>query len=298
MWQNLLQYCPVPAVRGNPVSSSAAMFITTDGNVTAQVQVTTDRGDRTSVKSDFTARYKEFKTDCDDFASEPGNCSWRDRANALIQTRNYFTLAQNWPTHNYLGGYIYDAIPYTSGVSAASRIASVTFDVYRNGVLVVSESEVNLFVPSSTSISSHSTYTIGTFDHAYVTARSIYDETIFETVKDLSFYAETGDYVEIYITSKTTSSGGKSPLSTPRVASDACLINHHGTYRFSNSVTTYCFRLSVDGTTPIWDANLHDDPTLTAGPRFKDGAPPAVFTYSGDETNEIRGGYILLSSGR
>ena len=289
---------PIPAVAGNPVSSSAAMFITTDGNVTAQVQVTTDRGDRTSVTSDFTARYTQFKTNCNDFATEPGNCSWGDVGNALIQTRNYKTLARNWSTHNYLGGYIYNAIPYTSGVSAASMIASVTFDVYRNGVLVVSESEVNLFAPSSTSISSHRTLTVNTFGYAYVTARSIYDETIFETVKDLSFYAETGDYVEIYITSKTTSSGGKSPLSTPRVASEVCLMNHHGAYRFATYDTTYCYRLSADGTTPIWDATYHDDPTLRAGPVFRDGAPPAVFTYRGDETNEIRGGYILLSSGR
>ena len=293
---------PIPAVKGNPVSSNAAMFITTDGNVTAQVQITTDRGARTGVRADFTARYQEFKTDCDDFASEPGNCSWRDIGNAFAQTKNLEKLVRNWTVYNgYLGGYLPDAIPNIAGASPASRTISVTFDVYRNGVLVVSESEVSLFTPSSTGIGSSYTKTGLKFDSAKASFAATYDETIVETIKDLSFYAETGDYVEIYITSKTTSSGGEPRLSTPPVAAKVCLIAYSGgTYQFvSQGIDrpSYCYRLWGDGTTPTWSASWQNDPTLTVGPRFTDSAPPAVFTYYGDETNEIRGGYILLSSG-
>ena len=294
---------PIPAVKGNPVSSNAAMFITTDGNVTAQVQITTERGARTGVRADFTARYQEFKTDCNDFASEPGNCSWRDIGNAFAQTKNLEKLVRNWTVYNgYLGGYLPDAIPNIAGASPASRTISVTFDVYRNGVLVVSESEVHLSTPSSSGRGSSHQRTGLQFDSAKASFAATYDETIVETVKDLSFYAETGDYVEIYITSKTTSSGGKPRLSTPPVAAKVCLIAHSGgTYQFvSQGIDrpSYCYRLWGDGTTPTWSASWQNDPTLTVGPVFRDGAPPAVFTYYGDETNEIRGGYILLSSGR
>ena len=72
-----VQILPISVARGNPVSSNVAMFITSDGNVTAQVQVSTDRGSNVVVKSDFRARYAQLKTSCNDFATEPGNCFFR-----------------------------------------------------------------------------------------------------------------------------------------------------------------------------------------------------------------------------
>ena len=308
-----VQILPISVARGNPVSSNVAMFITSDGNVTAQVQVSTDRGSNVVVYSDFRARYAQLKTSCNDFATVPGNCTLRDKANAAIQSSIKGQLDNNWGDNVYTYPQIRSGTfgvvervtqGYASSmISSPSRTAFVTFDVYRNGILIVSESDSKRFTPSSTNTygAGHVPWVVDGFVPIMYTALR-YDDARFDITNDLSFYAETGDYVEIYITSWTRSYGGESLLSTPSDTASVCTTmrnnNSHTGFR-STWDSTFCARIGPDGNTEPGHGHHSGQGIPTLGPlgvMFRDHAPPATFSNN-DHTNEITGGYVLLQSG-
>ena len=195
-----VQILAIPSARGNPASSGAAMFATTNGHITAYVQVVTDRGADLYTSFDFTARYNHLQTDCNAFKVhqyDPRECYWGENLQAIMQEELISNAASNWAS-----------IVTATGGGSTSSTASVTIEVYRNGVLVETESDGT----------SHSAGNIrarvGTPFTGFAFIFADYDE--FDVNKKLSFYAEAGDYIEISITSQSSSSASLgSPPTTP-----------------------------------------------------------------------------------
>ena len=63
----------IPSASGNPATSTTSMFSTSEGDVTAFVQLSTSRGGNQEYRFDFTDRYNSLATSSNDWSYSGSN---------------------------------------------------------------------------------------------------------------------------------------------------------------------------------------------------------------------------------
>ena len=254
----------IPSASGNPATSTTSMFSTSEGDVTAFVQLSTSRGGNQEYRFDFTDRYNSLATSSNDW-SYSGSNPPLDQNPVTLSKMQQLILSNadnNWA-----------AIVEDSVSVSASNTLYVDIDVYRNGDLVLSES-----VSTSQNANSLNVQAFGPFRGSISVSSSNNIETISER---LSFYAEVGDYIEISITSRSSANSNIGyPPSTPPGGAILCR-----EYNSGSETNGYIVSRSCD------PGDIYITSTSAV---FRDDPAPAVFTSSGSVRNEIGSGYIIV----
>ena len=258
----------IPYASGNPATSTTSMFATATGEVTAYLQLDTSRSGSATYSFDFTDRYNSVY-----FSSSGAHSNYVDKIGGMGSALRSL-YANNWPL------IIQDSV---SGDGSSSVYVDV--NVYRNGVLVASEST------SATQSVNNANVQAGTpFSGTITTSSRSSNEGISER---LSFYAEVGDYIEISITSRSSTSTSSSglPPTTMTGSGVVCSKTYHqcctGIWR-----TSYSASVSINSAScPVGYPDLR----WSGSPTMSGSAPPAEYSRSGSTAqNQIDSGYIII----
>ena len=258
----------IPYASGNPATSTTSMFATSTGEVTAYLQLDTSRSGSATYSFDFTDRYNSVY-----FSSSGAHSNYVDKIGGMGSALRSL-YANNWPL------IIQDSV---SGDGSSSVYVDV--NVYRNGVLVASEST------SATQSVNNANVQAGTpFSGTITTSSRSSNEGISER---LSFYAEVGDYIEISITSRSSTSTSSSglPPTTMTGSGVVCSKTYHqcctGIWR-----TSYSASVSINSAScPVGYPDLR----WSGSPTMSGSAPPAEYSRSGSTAqNQIDSGYIII----
>ena len=262
----------IPSASGNPAISTVSMFATGTGEVTAYVQLSTSRGGSASYTFDFTDRYNSAKISCEDL--DPRVPGQNRHCEVKYITRSHISgWLVNYARDNWA------SIVANSVTGSASSYVYVDIDVYRNGVLVVSES-----VRSSQSTSNVNVQAGSPFRGSVSVSSSSSSDDV---SKRLSFYAEVGDYIEISIKSRAGTGGNfGSPPTIPQGKGHLC-----ATYYDQGIVQG---RYAYGDPYPPSGWSCHSNNYYSGYVIMPSNPPVAIYSSTGSTRNEISSGYIII----
>ena len=258
----------IPYASGNPAVSTTSMFATGTGEVTAYLQLDTSRRGSATYSFDFTDRYNSIY-----FSSSGAHPNYVDNIRWMGGALRGL-YANNWPL-----------IVQDSVRGDGSSSVYVDVNVYRNGVLVASEST------SATQSENNANVQAGTpFSGTITTSSSSSNEGISER---LVFYAEVGDYIEISITSRSSTSTSNSGLPPTTITGSGVVCS-----KTVHQCCTGIWRTSHSASVSINSASCpvgYPDLRWAGSPTMPSSAPSAEYSRSGSTTqNQIDSGYIII----
>ena len=258
----------IPYASGNPATSTTSMFATGTGEVTAYLQLDTSRRGSATYSFDFTDRYNSIY-----FSSSGAHPNYVDNIRWMGGALRGL-YANNWPL-----------IVQDSVRGDGSSSVYVDVNVYRNGVLVASEST------SATQSENNANVQAGTpFSGTITTSSSSSNEGISER---LVFYAEVGDYIEISITSRSSTSTSNSGLPPTTITGSGVVCS-----KTVHQCCTGIWRTSHSASVSINSASCpvgYPDLRWAGSPTMPSSAPSAEYSRSGSTTqNQIDSGYIII----
>ena len=258
----------IPYASGNPATSTTSMFATGTGEVTAYLQLDTSRRGSATYSFDFTDRYNSIY-----FSSSGAHPNYVDNIRWMGGALRGL-YANNWPL-----------IVQDSVRGDGSSSVYVDVNVYRNGVLVASEST------SATQSENNANVQAGTpFSGTITTSSSSSNEGISER---LVFYAEVGDYIEISITSRSSTSTSNSGLPPTTITGSGVVCS-----KTVHQCCTGIWRTSHSASVSINSASCpvgYPDLRWAGSPTMPSSAPSAEYSRSGSATqNQIDSGYIII----
>ena len=124
-----VQIVGIPSAHGSIAASGASMFATTNGELTAYIDVSTSSGGNYVKTFDYTDRYHHLKTDPQDW--------WSSTYHMVLPHGRYSAYAQS-----QLINFLKDDWSSIVGSASTSGSSTITIymDVLRNGVVVASDS--------------------------------------------------------------------------------------------------------------------------------------------------------------
>ena len=260
---------------GNPALSNVSFFATTDGVHTVHLQASTYTAMNVRKSFNFANQINHLRTSASDYSYTVPHAETRAEASAYGTQQLLNHARSNW-----------NSIVQQHGFGYVGSGATVTYEVYRNGLLVATDFDRTGFTPV-VNIQS---------DGLWRGSGSAYQPgTVFDVSKTLTFDTEAGDYIEIVI-SLSTSTYVSNPWfsnmlgrawvcfdsSNPRV-----MFQEDGPpYQFSGS----CVSVAYYGSYGPPDSNA----TLVVRASLTGNQPAPIYSSTSTITTEIRGGYMII----
>ena len=260
---------------GNPALSNVSFFATTDGTHTVHLQASTYTAMNIRKSFNFAGQIGYLATSPSDYSYTGGYAEIRKGASAYGNQQLLNHARSNW-----------SSLVQQNGFQSTASGAVVTYDIYRNGLLVTTEFDQSGFTPV-VNIQSNSLWS---------GSGSVYQPgTIFDVSKTFTFDTEAGDYIEIVISLKTSVSATNPSFTTMLGRAWVCFDFSNPRVMFQGDGPPYefsgnCEWISFYG--PYGDPDTNATAVVRA--RLVGNPPDPIYSSTSDITTEIRGGYMII----
>ena len=260
---------------GNPALSNVSFFATTDGTHTVHLQASTYTAMNIRKSFNFAGQIGYLATSPSDYSYTGGYAETRKGASAYGNQQLLNHARSNW-----------SSLVQQNGFQSTASGAVVTYDIYRNGLLVTTEFDQSGFTPV-VNIQSNSLWS---------GSGSVYQPgTIFDVSKTFTFDTEAGDYIEIVISLKTSVSATNPSFTRMLGPAWVCYDIPTSRVMFQEDGPPYEFSGGCRTTSfygPYGDPDTNA--TLIVYARLVGNPPDPIYSSTSTITTEIRGGYMII----
>ena len=260
---------------GNPALSNVSFFATTDGAYTVHLQASTYTDMNIRKSFNFANQINHLRTSTSDYSYTGGYAETRAGAGAYGNQQLLNHARSNW-----------SSLVQQNGFQSTASGAIVTYEIYRNGLLVATESDQSGFTPVVNIQSSSLWSGSGT----------VYQPgTVFDVSKTFTFDTEAGDYIEIVISLKTSVSATNPSFTSMLGKAWVCYNGSTSRVMFQEDGPPYEFSGGCRTTSfygPYGDPNTNASLIVRAS--LTGNQPDPIYSSTSDITTEIRGGYMII----
>ena len=260
---------------GNPALSNVSFFATTDGAHTVHLQASTYTDMNIRKSFNFANQINHLRTSTSDYSYTGGYAETRAGAGAYGNQQLLNHARSNW-----------SSLVQQNGFQSTASGAIVTYEIYRNGLLVATESDQSGFTPVVNIQSSSLWSGSGT----------VYQPgTVFDVSKTFTFDTEAGDYIEIVISLKTSVSATNPSFTSMLGKAWVCYNGSTSRVMFQEDGPPYEFSGGCRTTSfygPYGDPNTNASLIVRAS--LTGNQPDPIYSSTSDITTEIRGGYMII----
>ena len=260
---------------GNPALSNVSFFATTDGTHTVHLQASTYTAMNIRKSFNFANQINHLRTSASDYSYTGGYAEIRKGASAYGNQQLLNHARSNW-----------SSLVQQNGFQGTASGATITYEVYRNGLLVTTDFDSTSFTPV-VNIQSNGLWR---------GSGSVYQPgTVFDVSKTLTFDTEAGDYIEIVISLRTGVSATNPWFTHMLGRAWVCYDIPTSRVMFQGDGPPYefpggCGWVSYYG--PYGDPDTNA--TLIVRASLTGAQPDPIYSSTSTITTEIRGGYMII----